>query len=88
MSRVSVPSTVRGAAVSRAKKKKRESDVDNVVERVDAVLLAVEGAARLAWTAEDGTSTQAVTVEVAAILDLVAEKLNELSRELAGSKEV
>jgi hypothetical protein len=68
--------------------KKLESDVNNVVERVDAVLLAVKGAARLAWTAEDETSTQAVKVEVAAILDLVAAKLNELSRELAGAKDV
>ena len=88
MSWVSVPSTLRVQAVSGAKKKGAETDKDALVARLDPVLLAIQGAARLAWTGDDGTSARAVTTEVAAILDLVTEKLNELSRELAGSKDV
>lgn len=72
--------------MSRAKKK--SVDVDDLVARLDGVLLVVQGAARLAWAAEDSASARALTVEVAAILDLAAEKLNGLSRELAGSKDV
>ena len=89
MSWLSVPSTVRFETVSGAKKNKKvEPDKDALVARIDAVLLAVQGAARLAWSGEDETSAGAVAVEVAAILDLVTEKLNELSRELARSKDV
>ena len=89
MSWVSVPSTVRVETVSGAQKNKKvEPDKDALVARIDAVLLAVQGAARLAWSGEDGTSAGVVTIEIAAILDLVTEKLNELSRELAGSKDV
>jgi hypothetical protein len=72
--------------VSRAKKNK--VDIDDVVARLDGVLLIVQGAARLAWAGEDAASRRALIVEVAAILDVAAEKLNGLSRELAGSKDV
>lgn len=72
--------------MSRAKKNK--VDVDDVVARLDGALLVVQGAARLAWAGEDGASARTLIVEVAAILDVAAEKLNGLSRELAGSKDV
>ena len=75
----------RESTQGRAKSKRMA--VDDVVERVDAVLLAVEGAARLAWGGEQSEEATLVTIQVAAILDLAAEKLNLLSRKLAGSKD-
>lgn len=74
-------------ATSGGAKKRAKVNVDDVVEKLDAVLLAVAGAARLAWSSEHSEEAALVTVEVAAILDLATKKLNDLSRELAGSKD-
>lgn len=67
--------------------KRKRMDVDAVVDKIDAVLLMVQGAARLAWTGETTDKPAAVAVEVAAILDVAAEKLNLVARQLAGSKD-
>ena len=86
---VPVPSTVWVSPMTRPKRKtEKKWGMDDIVARLDAVLLAVQGAARLAWTGEGVESPRVMVVEVAAILEIAAEKLNGLSRELSGSKGV
>ena len=69
------------------KRKTNRIAVDDVVEKLDAVLLVVEGAARLAWAGEQAEQPTLVTIEVAAILDLAAEKLTLVVRELHGRRD-
>lgn len=68
-------------------KRKENLNVGDVVAQIDAVLLAVEGAAHLAWSGEFADKPSLIIIEVAAVLDLATEKLNTLSRELTGTKD-
>ena len=60
---------------------------DDAVADLDAVLLAIEGAAELAWHGEFADKPSLVIIEVAAIIDLAAARLRLIVRDLDAARE-
>lgn len=66
--------------------KDQRRDTDDVVADLDAVVLALKGAATLAWSGEFADTPSLVVIEVAAVVDLATARLTEIVRNLADSK--
>ena len=60
---------------------------DEIVDRLDAVRLAIKGAERLALEAEFADKPTLIAIEIVAILRFTAEALDRIVRELDPSRD-